>query len=444
MSAAEQESAIDLAERVVAYAKKLGADEVACSVSEGTHVTIQRRGGKVEQATQATTRGLSLSVLCDDRYSSNGTSDLRPDALETFVKRAVESTAFLEADPARRQADPELCGRGVSAETLDQDDPYWAERTAEDRSSYAKELEDALLALNTDDVISGAVYSADGRSHSIRVLSNGFSGEDEGAWFAAGGELTLSEGDKRPESAAYFAMRHFSDLPSIEAIAAEIVERTRERLGAKPIDSGLYPMLLPGRSAGRILGALAGPMSGGALHQGRSCLADRLGSRIGSEQFTLIDDPTIPRGLGSRPWDGDAMKARPRTIVENGILKQYNIGLYHSRKLGVEPTSGSRSNWVIPPGDRSVEAIAKDLPKAIVVTGFLGGNSNPATGDFSLGIRGVLWEHGEPTQSLSEMNVTGNVTTLFTQLAEVANDPWEYSAVRSPTLLFEDVQFSGT
>ncbi|MCB9674241.1 MAG: TldD/PmbA family protein [Alphaproteobacteria bacterium] len=438
------EDLMDLAQRVVRYAEKLGADEVSCTVSEGSHVTIQRRGGKVEQATEATTRGLSLAVLCDDRYSSNGTSDLRPEALEPFVKRAVESTKFLEPDPARRQADGALCGRGVDAETLDQDDPYWYERTAGDRADYAEALENALTALHTPDVISSAVYSADGRSHTIRVMSNGFSGEDEGAWFAAGGEMTLQEGEKRPESAAYYAQRYFTDLPSIDAIAAEIVKRTRERLGAKPIETGLYPMILPGRSAGRILGAFAGPLSGGALHQGRSCMADMLGKTIGSKHFTIIDDPTIPRGLGSRPWDGDGFRSRVRTIVEAGVLKEYNIGLYHARKMGIEPTSGGRSNWVIPPGPRSVEAIAKDHPKAIEVTGFLGGNSNGATGDFSLGIRGVLWENGEPTQSLSEMNVTGNITTLFEKLVEVANDPWVHSSVRSPTLLFEDVQFSGT
>ncbi|MEZ4318680.1 MAG: TldD/PmbA family protein [Myxococcota bacterium] len=438
------DSLMDLAERVVRYAKKLGADEVGCTVSDGTHVTIQRRGGKVEQATEATTRGLSLSVLCDDRYSSNSTSDLRPEALEPFVQRAVESTKFLEADPARRQADGALCGRGVDAETLDQDDPYWHQRTAADRASYAEALEGALQELHTDDVISSAVYSADGRSHTIRVMSNGFSGEDEGAWFAAGGEMTLQEGDKRPESAAYFAMRHFTDLPSIEVIAREVVERTRERLGAKPIETGAYPMILPGRSASRILGAFAGPLSGGAIHQGRSCLADKLGKRVGSKHFTIIDDPHIPRGLGSHPWDGDAIRSRVRTIVKEGVLEEFNIGLYHARKMGVEPTSGGRSNWVIPPGPRSVEAIARELPKAIVVTGFLGGNSNGATGDFSLGIRGILWENGEPTQSLSEMNVTGNVTTLFESLVEVANDPWLYSSVRSPTLVFEGVQFSGT
>jgi PmbA protein len=203
-------------------------------------------------------------------------------------------------------------------------------------------------------------------------------------------------------------------------------------------------MILLNRSAGRLLGAFQGPLGGGGIFEQRSCMNDRLGTRVGSDLFTIYDDPTIPRGLGSRPWDGDALIARPRTVVETGILKEYNIGVYYGRKLNVAPTSASMSNWIVPPGARTMQEMAADLPKAIVVSGFLGGNSNATTGDFSFGIRGVLLEYGEPVQSLSEMNVGGNVTDLFERLVEVGNDPWEYSSVRSPSLLLEGIRFSGT
>lgn len=433
----------ELAERVVAHAKTLGANQVNCTVSEGRHVTITRRGGKVEQATEATTRGLVVSVLVNDRYSSSSTSDLRPEALEGFLKRTVDATEYLEAEPERALPPGELCGRGVSDEALDQNDPAYHAQSADERSSRAEHLESSARLLDKEDVISGSVYVADGFGRSVRVMSNGFSDENEGAWFALGGDLTLQDGDKRPESGAYFAARHLSDLPTPEQVAAEIDRRTRERIGATPIDSGAYPMLLSNRCAGRILGMLGGPLSGGALHNRRSCLHDKLGQTIGSSLLTLIDDPTIPRGMGSRPWDGDGLRSTPRTIITNGQLEQFNIGIYHGRKLGQSPTSGSRSNWVIPPGENSPSELLKSLPKAIVVTGFLGGNGNGTTGDFSLGIRGLLMEHGVPTQSLAEMNVSGNILEIFHQLVAVADDPWSFSSTRSPSLLFEDVQFSG-
>jgi len=435
---------LDLAEQVVARTRALGAEEVNATVSQGSHVTINRRGGRVEQSTEATTRGLVVSLLANGRFTSNSTSDLRPEALDGFLKRCVAAAAYLEPDPDRALPDGDVCGRGTSQEALEQDDPAWYARTAEDRAAFAEDLEGVLNERSGDDVVSQAVYSADGQAEVVRVMSNGFSDINRGAWFAAGGEMTLREGDKRPESSAYFAARYLDDLPDHATISDEIVRRTRERLGAGPVASGTYPLILANRAAGRLLGTLAGPLSGSALHNRRSCFPDHLGKAIASSKLDILDDPTVPRGLGSRPWDGDARVAKPCPIIEDGVLRSYYVNTYYGRKLGVAPTTGSRSNWVVRAGERSWEQIAAAFPKAILVTGFLGGNSNSTSGDFSFGIRGRLIEHGTPTTSLSEMNVSGNVVDIFHRLAEVADDPWGWSAVMSPTLIFEDVDFSGT
>ncbi len=436
---------VQIARDVVAQSVALGAEEASAAMSSGSHVTLTRREGRVEQATEATTRRLVVALLVDGRYSSHSTSDLRSPAVRAFLERAVAATRYLEADRDRAQAPGELCGRGVSEEQLDQLDPSFASYQADDRAAVALELEQQVEAHRDERFISATAYAADGTSRSARVMTNGFCDESEGAWFSMGAELTLAdEGGKRPEAYAYFGARYRSDLPSPTEIAAEVVRRARESLGAGPTASGRYPMILLNRATGRVLGALAGPLSGGALHEGRSCLADSLGETIGAATLTLRDDPTIPRGLGSTPWDGDAMRAKPRAIIEEGVLRSFYVGQYHARKLGRPPTTGSRSNWVVPPGERSWGAIAAELPKAILVTGFLGGNSNPATGDFSFGIRGQLLEHGEPVRALSEMNISGNLTEIFHQLVEVADDPWTWSSVRSPTLVFDDVSFSGT
>lgn len=434
---------LELAERTTARLLALGADEAAVTASQGSHTTLVRRDGKVEQATEATTRGLVVSVLANGRYSSNSTSDLRPEALEAFLRRSVEATRYLEPDPDRALPPAELCGRGVSEAQLDQDDPTWYARTAGDRAAEALRLEQAFEAVRTPQVISAALHIGDGMSEVAQVMSNGFADTSRGCWFAVAAETTLREGDKRPEAAAYYTARHHADLPGPEHVAAEALRRAEERLGAGPIASGNYPLVLLNRTAGRVLGILAGAISGGALHQGQSFLIDKQGQRIASELLHIVDDPTLPRGLGSRPWDGDGLVSRPRTIVRDGVLEQYDLGVYHARKLGMEPTSGSRSNWIVRPGDRSYAEIAAAWPQAILVTSFLGGNSNSSTGDFSFGIRGVLLENGQPTRSLSEMNVSGNALSLFHRLVAVADDPWEWSAVRSPTLVFEDVSFSG-
>jgi PmbA protein len=434
---------LELAKKVVAEARAAGADEVAASVSRSVQTSLSRRDGKVEQATEATSRGLAFSVLVDGKFSSHSTSDLRPDALSAFIKAGIAATRYLEQDLERALPDAALCGRKVAAEALDQWDPAYEARTAEDRARDAEVLERDVLARKPEGTISAAVHVSDGSGDTARATSNGFADVHRDAWFMGGAEVTLQDGDRRPEASTYYGTRYLSELPSSADIADDLVARARERLGSGPTDSGSYPLILPNRAAGRILGLLSGPLAGSSLHEGRSCLAGKLGQRIANPILTIVDDPWLPRGLASRPWDGDGLFAVPRDIVRDGVLESYYISVYYGRKLGVPPTTGGRSNWIVTPGKVPWTELVKRYPKAILVDGFLGGNSNATTGDFSMGIRGALYENGVRTKSLSEMNVAGNLLAMFDRLVAVGDDPWTWSSTVSPTLIFEDVQFSG-
>jgi PmbA protein len=437
---------LDLARDVVALARRLGADEASVGVARSTEVSLTRRAGKLEQAQQATSLGVSLSLLVDDRFSAHSTSDLRPDALRAFLERAIAATRVLEPEPERRQADLSLCGRGATEEQLDAFDAGWESLTAEQRREHAERLEACVDALpNRDKVISTSVHVGDSISESVRVMSNGFEGVHRSTGFGHGAEMTLSDADgRRPEGYAFYSTLHASDLPSPEQVAAECWRRSAQRLGSSAAPSGRYPMLLDAPAVGRILGVLGGPLSGSELHQKRSFLIGKKGEQIASPKLTILDDPFIRRGLGSRPWDGDALVARPMYVIKDGVLENYYINTYYGRKLGMPVTTGGRSNWVVPAGTRGVSEIAAGLDRAILVTGFLGGNSNGLTGDFSFGVQGVLLERGVPVRNLSEMNVSGNISEVLQRFAEASTDVWTFGGLRSPTLLFEDVQFSGT
>lgn len=435
---------LDIAHHAVRRARALGADEVCATLSRGVQASITRRDGRIEQATESETRSLSVSLLLDGRWSSHGTSDLRPDALEAFLARGVAATRLLEPDPDRRLPDPALCGRGASEAALDLLDPSWTHQTADGRAAAAEALEQAVDAVAIADRLSASVSVGDGFSSSARVTSDGFADATTDAWFMAMGDATVRDGEKRPEASAWYGARYQSAVPAPTAIAAELAERVDARRGSGPIASGTYPLVLVNRAAGRLLGLLGGPLAGSSMHEGRSCLADRLGTAIGSSLLTILDEPLLPRGLASRAWDGDGLVARPFAVVEGGVLRSFYLNVYYGRKLGRAPTTGGRSNWIVPPGPRSWRDVIRDMPQAIVVDGFLGGNNNTATGDFSFGVQGALYERGERVRAISEMNVAGNLLEVLHQLVAIGDDPWLNSSIVSPSLVLDGISFSGT
>ena len=141
---------------------------------------------------------------------------------------------------------------------------------------------------------------------------------------------------------------------------------------------------------------------------------------------------------------GEGISAKPLTLVENGVLKNYYVDTYYGRKLNLPPTTGSMSNLDWQLGQRSFEQILADMQEGVLITSFLGGNSNDTTGDFSVGIRGFYIRGGKREHPLSEMNITGNHLRIWKRLVEVGNQPYPYSSYRCPALLFDDLQVSGS
>jgi PmbA protein len=247
----------------------------------------------------------------------------------------------------------------------------------------------------------------------------------------------------RPEDYAYAYKRHLKDLPEVASVGKEAAQRALKKIGQRKIASGRYDLLVENRSASRVFGALVGAMTGRALQQKSSFLDGMLGQAIASEKLTVSEDPFVPAGQDSRLFDGEGIAARKRAVIDKGVLKTYYIDSYYGRKLGVEPTTGYPSNLVFDLGDKGLAAMVQGISKGILVSNFIGGNSNGTTGDFSFGLMGFYIENGALRQPVNEMNISGNLKDLWKQLAATGSDPFPYGGWRIPTLHFTGVQFSG-
>ncbi|MEZ4655634.1 MAG: metallopeptidase TldD-related protein [Candidatus Eisenbacteria bacterium] len=84
----------------------------------------------------------------------------------------------------------------------------------------------------------------------------------------------------------------------------------------------------------------------------------------------------------------------------------------------------------------------KQLGRGVLVTGFIGGNSNSSTGDFSTGVFGFLFENGEIASRLGAQSGRDHLE-FWHKLIGVGNDPYPFSSSPTPCLVFEDVTMAG-
>lgn len=433
----------DLADWVIDQTKKAGAHDCRVSLSRKRLVEINYRDRKPEVIKEATTKNLYLEVFINNRFAGQSTPDFRQSTLEGFISGVVESAKIMEEDKFRTLPDPKYY-TGRTNIDLQLNDPEHGQITPENRHAMVKAVEDACLLKGGDKVISVEAGEYDQTSEDLVKSSNGFEGSTLSTYCQAGASMTAKdEGDRRPAGYHYVGCIYKSDLPSLEVIGTEAARRTLDLMGGKKIATSTVPVILENRGVGRVLSGLFEPMSAGSIQQKRSFLADKKGASIGSKLLTLTDDPFLPRGLGSKYYDGDGFPARKRDFFKKGTVNEFLVDWYYSRKLGWEPTSGSISNLIIPPGKRSVDEIVKDLDRCILITDYIGGNSNSTTGDFSVGIIGKLFEKGHFVQNVAEMNIADNHLKFWNKLVEVANDPWIYSQARLPSLVFDGVVVAG-
>lgn len=439
-----QQDMLAAAHAAVKSALGKGAQEASARTYRVREVEVKWRDGSLEKVHEATTRGLGLTLYVDGRYSNVSTSDLRPEALETFIGDSVTLTRALAKDPFRTLPDPKLY-EGQAKVDLLLEDPKYATVTPEQRRAVAKEIEAAARSVKGSDAILSVTSSfSDTLSESWRVASNGFAGSRRDTQFWVSAEVSVKDPDgRKPEDYAFGGARFVGEMPKAAGIGRDAAERALSRLGAKKGESAVLTMAVENRAAGRLPAYLLGPLSGGALQQKRSFLEGKLGQAIASPKVTLVDDPLVPKGFGSRLFDAEGIAAKRMPVLEAGVLRAYYIDTYYGKKLQMAPTTAGPSNVVWSLGEKDQAALLAEMKEGILVTGFLGGNSNGLTGDFSLGVQGFRVRGGKIAEPVGEMNISGNHLELWKKLVAVGSDPYPYSSMKTPTLVFEGVQFAG-
>ena len=423
-------------------ALKMGAEEVSVSISHSISTELTQREGILEKTQQSNSLGVGIELLVDGKFSGHSASDVRLESLRPFLQRAIDVTRFLEPDSHRVL--PRLEDMGCSDSDIEANDDSWNAQTPESRRELLNNVEAASQKASSHlNVRSITHHVWDGKVQSHVCASNGYSQGWKRTSFGMGGEITLVDKERLPEAYDYRSTRHLSDLPTVHELSTELVKRGESRINSSGIASGKMPILLRNFAARKIIGTFLSPLQGTAIYEKRSCMLDKIGKQVASTNLTIVDNPLIPRASGSRPYTGDGFETKTQTIVEDGVLNMHLLNLYNARRLNRPTTMGGATNICIAPSELSPMDLIKDLSQCIVIEGFLGGNSNPITGDFSYGMTGRYFENGEFVQGVSEMNISGNILELLHSFESTANDVWMFSQYRTPSMLFNDVQCSG-
>ncbi|MFO0728824.1 MAG: TldD/PmbA family protein [Myxococcota bacterium] len=455
MSANQKTTAalLDIATRVVDEAKKRGAQVAEAVAREGQDLSAKVRLGEPELVEEAANRSFGLRVIVDDRSATTYTSDATPAGLRALVDDAIELARLSEADPLSRPPDPSELAKDLPPMDLFDESVLRIDgKTAIDLAIAAEKA-----ARGFDPRISNSEGASFGRTigHYALVTSGGFSGAYSGTFVMLSAEPVAEEAGGKKQVGSYWdSKRYWSELESAEAIGQEAARRTVAKLGTKKPSTGEMPVVFHPDAASSLLGLFLGCVSGGAIYRRSSYLCGREGSSVGASELTITDDPLIPRGPGSRPFDGEGLRSRRNVIVDRGALKSYLLDTYSARKLGKTSTGNASrgtggppgvaaTNFVLSAGSASREEIIRGVDRGIFVTSMMGFGFNAVTGDFSRGAEGFFIEKGQLAGPFSEATVSLNFDELLKRIDAIGSDLVLRGKVAAPTLRVSRMTVAG-
>jgi PmbA protein len=437
-----------LAERLVAAARKAGADAADAVAMRSISQSVEVREGAVEASERSESDDMGLRVLVGRRQAVVSTNDVRGDGADALAERAVAMARVAPEDPYAGLADAALLARDIpDLDLIDSSLPNIAEL---ERAAQAAEA--AGLAVKGVTKSGGSGASA-GIGGMVLVTSHGFTGAYLGSRHSVSMQAIAGEGTGMQTDYDFSSALHAADLDPPEQVGRKAGERAVARLNPRKVATKKVPVVFDPRVAGSLIGHLSTAINGSAVARKTSFLKDKLGQRLFAAGINVIDDPLRRRGLRSRPFDAEGVAVRRMALIDDGVLTSWLLDSASARELGLKTTGHAQrgasstpspgpSNLYLEAGKPSPQELIKDITEGFYVNELIGMGVNSVTGDYSRGAAGFWIENGELTYPVSEVTIAGHLSEIFRSLTP-ANDLVFRYGTNAPTVRVEGLTVAG-
>lgn len=419
-----------LIDKIFEKGRASGLEDMEVYYSAGTSLTLKVFQKELETYNLSEGEGLSLRGVYRGKMGYSYTEKADESSIDRLVKDVIENATIIDSD------DEEVIFEGSKEyKKVDSFNPSLSEVREEEKIEFVKKLEEE--AFNLDDRIvsvQSCVYG-DGSGETIMSNTKGLYLRDKSNIAYTYISVVAKEGEDIKTGLAYRTGNDFNKFDAKE-IAREAVEEALALLGASPVKSGDYKIIIRNSAAADLLEAFTGIFSAEAVQKNLSLLKGKLNEKIASSVFTLVDDPYMEGGLASRSFDGEGVACKYKKVIDKGVLKTYLHNLKTAKKDGVETTGNagkdsykssigiSPSNFYVEKGERSLKEMIADTDKGILITELQGLHSglNSISGDFSLAALGFLIEEGKISRPVDQITVAGNYFEMLKNIEEIGSD----------------------
>ena len=436
----------EFSDRVLAAAKAAGIAPAEISYSSSASFSARARLGELENYQVSDRIGLSLRGKVNGRIGTASTQAIDEDSIDLLVRGVIESAELIETDEQDEILPPD-----DHYETVVNMKPELEDVTAEQKIALVMEIDKLVSGADSRITPEHSVVSSGSETFCLRNSLGLDLSHSSNMIYAYTGAMA-KEGERTATGMKLLWGYGLEDVEA-KAIAQGAVEDALAKVNAGRMKSGAYPVVIRNSAMADLLTTFSGVFSADNAQKGLSLLGSRVGETIASPHVTLVDDPLMPMGLGSCPFDREGAATYKKNVIENGVLTTLLHNRKTARKAGVRTTGNAAgagrvapSNFYIAPGERTEEQLLSDMGDGLYLTEVSGlhAGANPVSGDFSLLSRGFEVRGGKAVRAVEQFTVAGNFYKLLETIEAVGNDLlFEGSPIGSPCVKVTGLSVAG-
>ena len=405
---------------------------------------------KLKNYSTSKDRNLALRISAKNKFGVSYTKDFSKESIEECYNQALNSLKLSD-----REEEVEI---SPSQEYLDMSSAIYNPDTVSlsEKVEKVKSMDQACLSLG--DKIQ-PVFNVGTDQVFFSIFGN--SNQAQGSYcsntvFCYSYTLAIDK-NHRSQGASQQSSRNYKSI-NFQELGQESASKSLKKLNFSIPKTARYPVIFQsGQSATTLVSLLVDHLNGKKIYENLSLLRGSLNKKKLSSLFSLYDDPFVPWGFGSAPFDQEGFPSQKTTLVEDGVIKNYLTNSFIAKTLKVPHTAkasrsdngdvnASLTNIMMQEGKSSFSDLLKEYPQVIVIDALKGlAGYNPISGNFSIESEGFLWNRGEEAQAICEFTVSGNLIDVFAHISKVAKDSAYYSGCfKTPSFLVPDLSISGS
>ena len=443
---------IDTLSKLLSKVRACGADSADAVMFETVDVSTSTRLRSPEAIERSENKAVGLRVFVGNQQAIVSSNDCHPATLAELAERAVAMARVAPPD-----ADSTLAPSSLYATSVPDLDLFDGNEPSGDwLTEQCMAAEDAALSVPGITNSEGADASYGQGTTCLAIAdSKGiqFAQSYRSSHFSLSVSVVAGTGTGMERDYDYSSTRFRSDLADPALLGKEAARRALRRINPRKAATCQVPVVFDPRISRGLLSVLAGAISGSSVARGSSFLKNALGTKIFNEQVQIIDDPHRLRGLASRPFDGEGVANKKRTLVENGVLTSWLLDMRSANKLKLQttghaargiasPPSPSATNLYMENGSITPQAMIADIKSGLYVTDTFGMGINTVTGDYSQGAAGIWIENGELAYPVSEITIAGHLSAMFAAATPADDLVFRYAS-NAPTLRIDGMTIAG-